>query len=479
MILTPEELSLGRPGPSRTIEVTDFVELSEIDPIYFDKPYFLAPHGKNGDRAYELLRKVMAETNKVAIATFVMRDKQYLVAVRPEKSALVLETLLFADEVRDPVKEIDVLPVQASFEAREIEMAKLLIDSMTTPWQPESYHDTYRERVEELIDQKRQGTVVVSEGPRTEPAPVVDLLAALQASVSAARGRTGASASAEDQRIQKPTERTNRSRPRVRAAQTLGASRAELVRQAADLGIAGRSRMRRESSSRRSPICPAVGAARHHDACSQPPARGRRPVGPAGMTKRRFCGQRRQRAPLSSSPVGFVPEQTCEAHDQGRRCEEGAIEHQAARRLRSMKAVPIAISSRRPAALSMPTTGPLVDSFGRVHTDLRISVTDRCNLRCVYCMPEEGVTWVPRSEILTFEEIERIALVAHDLGVDSVRLTGGEPLVRASVTDLVTRLGRIGFSDLSMTTNGSGLARHGVGARRGRSHAASTSAVTR
>ncbi len=123
-----------------------------------------------------------------------------------------------------------------------------------------------------------------------------------------------------------------------------------------------------------------------------------------------------------------------------------------------MKAVPVAITPRRPP-LSMPTTGPLIDSFGRVHNDLRISVTDRCNLRCVYCMPEEGVEWVPRSEILTFEEIERIARVAHDLGVDSLRLTGGEPLVRASVTDLVARLGSIGFSDLSMTTNGSGLAR--------------------
>ncbi len=107
----------------------------------------------------------------------------------------------------------------------------------------------------------------------------------------------------------------------------------------------------------------------------------------------------------------------------------------------------------------MPTRGPLVDSFGRVHTDLRISVTDRCNLRCVYCMPEEGVTWLPRSDILTFEEIERIASVAHRLGVDSVRLTGGEPLVRAGVTDLVARLGRIGFADLSMTSNGTGLAR--------------------
>ena len=246
VILTPEELTSLAPGPSHTIEVTDFVELSEIDPIYFDKPYFLAPHGKNGDRAYELLRKVMAETNKVAIATFVMRDKQYLVAVRPEKSALVLETLLFADEVRDPVKEIEVLPVQASFEDREIEMAKLLIDSMTTAWQPESYRDTYRERVEELIDQKRQGTVVVSEGPRAEPAPVVDLLAALQASVSAARGRSGAPVSAVAQRSQKPTGRTDRVRQRARAAETGGTSRAELARQAADLGIAGRSKMSRE-----------------------------------------------------------------------------------------------------------------------------------------------------------------------------------------------------------------------------------------
>jgi cyclic pyranopterin phosphate synthase len=107
----------------------------------------------------------------------------------------------------------------------------------------------------------------------------------------------------------------------------------------------------------------------------------------------------------------------------------------------------------------MPTTGPLVDSFGRVHTDLRISVTDRCNLRCVYCMPEEGVAWLPRSEILSFEEIEQIAFVAHGLGVDSVRLTGGEPLVRAAITDLVARISRIGFADLSMTTNGTGLAR--------------------
>ncbi len=266
VILTPEELASVAPGPSRTIEVTDFVDLADIDPIYFDKPYFLAPHGKNGDRAYELLRQVMTETNKVAIANFVMRDKQYLVAVRPEKTALVLETLLFADEVRDPVKEIDVLPVQASFEDREISMAKLLIDSMTTAWEPEHYHDTYRERVEELIDQKRQGTVVVSEGPRAEPAPVVDLLAALQASVSAARSRAGSPASdetgAESQQHQGPRQDVAaKAAARKRAAQASssrkasaqneapspsGQSRTDLLRQAGELAIAGRSKMSRE-----------------------------------------------------------------------------------------------------------------------------------------------------------------------------------------------------------------------------------------
>jgi DNA end-binding protein Ku len=262
VILTPEELASVAPGPSRTIEVTDFVDLADIDPIYFDKPYFLAPHGKHGDRAYELLRRVMAETNKVAIATFVMRDKQYLVAVRPETSALVLETLLFADEVRDPQKEIDVLPVQASFEDRELDMAKLLIDSMTTAWEPERYHDTYRERVEELIDQKRQGTVVVSEGPRAEPAPVVDLLAALQASVSAARGRAGvpvADASKQLEPVGARATRANkaaaekagvRSRAVVArqesAERASAATRAELLRRAGELGIQGRSKMSRD-----------------------------------------------------------------------------------------------------------------------------------------------------------------------------------------------------------------------------------------
>ncbi|MCU1375896.1 MAG: moaA, partial [Actinomycetia bacterium] len=98
-----------------------------------------------------------------------------------------------------------------------------------------------------------------------------------------------------------------------------------------------------------------------------------------------------------------------------------------------------------------------MDSFGRVHRDLRISVTDRCNFRCTYCMPEEGMPWVPREEILSFEEIERVAGIAIErFGVDSIRLTGGEPTVRAHLTVLVERLARLGV-DLSMTTNGATL----------------------
>lgn len=108
---------------------------------------------------------------------------------------------------------------------------------------------------------------------------------------------------------------------------------------------------------------------------------------------------------------------------------------------------------RDDAHATMPTDGPLIDRYGRAHTDMRISVTDRCNLRCVYCMAEEGMTFLPRSELLSFEEIARVARVARDLGVTSIRLTGGEPLVRKGVTSLVQMLSDIGFDDLALTTN--------------------------
>ena len=109
--------------------------------------------------------------------------------------------------------------------------------------------------------------------------------------------------------------------------------------------------------------------------------------------------------------------------------------------------------------LTMPTSGPLIDTFGRVHTDLRLSITDRCNLRCVYCLPEEGAVFRPRAEILSFEEIARVAKIGHDMGVTAVRITGGEPLIRRNVVELVRQVAAVGFEDLSLTTNGTELAR--------------------
>ena len=126
----------------------------------------------------------------------------------------------------------------------------------------------------------------------------------------------------------------------------------------------------------------------------------------------------------------------------------------------TLRAHPRAVEGDRSevSQASMPTAGPLVDRYGRVHDDLRVSVTDRCNLRCVYCMPEVGMTFLPHDALLSFDEITRVATVAASLGVTSLRLTGGEPLVRKDLVSLVARLSDIGFNDLSLTTNGMLLA---------------------
>jgi len=124
-----------------------------------------------------------------------------------------------------------------------------------------------------------------------------------------------------------------------------------------------------------------------------------------------------------------------------------------------LRPVPVVLGRPPPDPAEAPVDGPLVDSHGRVHTDLRISITDRCNLRCVYCMPEEGLPTRPREELLSIDEIVRVATVAHGLGVTSVRLTGGEPLLHRRIVELVGALAAVGFTDLSLTTNGTSLDR--------------------
>jgi GTP 3',8-cyclase len=127
------------------------------------------------------------------------------------------------------------------------------------------------------------------------------------------------------------------------------------------------------------------------------------------------------------------------------------------------KPVPVSVRDHTSASgdlvLRMPMEGPLVDRYGRVHNDLRISVTDRCNLRCIYCMPEEGLSFLDPRELLTFDEITRVARVAKDLGVSALRITGGEPLLRRDLPMLVARLSQLGFDDIAITTNGTALTR--------------------
>ncbi|MDQ3305235.1 MAG: Ku protein [Actinomycetota bacterium] len=189
VLVSPEELESVEPGRSHTIEIEDFVDLDRIDPVYYEKTYYLAPaKGAGAEKSYALLRRAMEDANKVAVARFVLRTKQYLAAIRPARGVLVLETMFFADEVRDPQRDIDDVPGDdVELGERERRIAGQLIESLTSDWEPERYHDTYRERVLELVGRKAEGEEVVVEAAAAEGGEVVDLMAALEASVAAAR----------------------------------------------------------------------------------------------------------------------------------------------------------------------------------------------------------------------------------------------------------------------------------------------------
>jgi DNA end-binding protein Ku len=190
VLLNDEELESVEPGRTRTIDITDFVDLAEVDPIYYQRTYYLAPRGDGAGRSYELLHQAMADTNRAGIATFVMRSKEYLVAVRPQSEILALETMYFADEIRDPVEATGYEPSGQPARPRELTVARQLIESMTTDWDPARYEDTYRQRVEELIESKRSGEAIETAAPAPPPSKVVDLTETLRRSVEAARGRT-------------------------------------------------------------------------------------------------------------------------------------------------------------------------------------------------------------------------------------------------------------------------------------------------
>ena len=185
--ITPEELDALDPKATKTIDIEDFVDLDQIDPVYYERPYYLVPD-KGGQKAYALLRNAMRETNKVGIARVVLRTKQYLAAIRPKDDALVMETMLFADEV-NPLDELDLPGPDVDVTDREEKMARALIDSLTTDFEPAKYRDEYRERVLQLIEQKASGQEIVVEDAAEEAPRVVDLMAALEASLAAVKSQ--------------------------------------------------------------------------------------------------------------------------------------------------------------------------------------------------------------------------------------------------------------------------------------------------
>jgi DNA end-binding protein Ku len=183
-----EELNELRPRTTKTIEVDDFVELGDIDPIFYDKTYWLGPDGEAADRAYQLLHAAMTEAGKAGIGKVVMRTKQYLAAIRPIGDALAMSTMRFADEVVPSDKVVDLPGKAEKPSAKERGLATKIIDSLSTDWKPERYHDTYTEQLEQLIKAKAKGKELVVEDD-AEPAggDVLDLMAALEASLAASK----------------------------------------------------------------------------------------------------------------------------------------------------------------------------------------------------------------------------------------------------------------------------------------------------
>ena len=234
VVLTREELEELDPKRTRAIEIQDFVDLDEIDPIYFDQPYYLGPDA-GAEKAYTLLVKAMEEAHKVAIARFVLRNKEHLAAIRPMDGVLTMATMRFADEVVKPDDLDGVLPDEDSkIDKREVEMAKKLIDSLAADFEADKYRDEYREELLDLIERKAKGEDIVvqaSEEPKPTKAP--DLMAALEESLAAvgagrprrwrreAQGQASAQVAAKSATKRKTSKSTSskstKSKPRSRA----------------------------------------------------------------------------------------------------------------------------------------------------------------------------------------------------------------------------------------------------------------------
>jgi DNA end-binding protein Ku len=222
VMVDPDELASYKPESTKTIEISDFVDLDEIDPIYYENTYYLASDGKAAEKAYNLLLEAMEKQDKAAIGKVVIRTKQYLAAIRPLDGVLALSTMRFADEVvaTSEVKN-GSSGKGASVSKREVDMASQIIDSLTSEWDPKRYHDTYREQVLELLKKKAQGKEIVVDEPEEEQGQVLDLMAALEASLEEAKKGGAKKSTSRARKSTKSTKKTSKksssSRSRSRA----------------------------------------------------------------------------------------------------------------------------------------------------------------------------------------------------------------------------------------------------------------------
>ncbi|MER6386228.1 Ku protein [Streptomyces sp. NPDC001250] len=244
VILEPGELDEIAPGRSRELETTGFVDLADVEPVFFDRTYYLGPKGEQYEKVYVVLQTALERADKAGIATFVMRNREYLVAVKSEGGILTLHTLHWADEIRDPHAEIDVLPQRVRPADRELRMAEQLIDSLGMDWDPSDFHDTYHEKVRELVEAKKKGASVEKAEQPAEATNVIDLMDALRASVDRARSRKGRTSG---RTRSASTKATADHRARSGTKPSLDSlTKAQLYDLAAEADVKGRSSMSRQ-----------------------------------------------------------------------------------------------------------------------------------------------------------------------------------------------------------------------------------------
>jgi DNA end-binding protein Ku len=221
VVLTDEDLDAVPVESSRAIDIQQFVDLDEIDPILFKKSYYLVPD-ETGAKAYALLRKALSEESKVGIAKVSFRDKEHLAALRFKDQVFVLETMYWPDEIR--AAEFDTVDSSEKVRANEVEMAKALIQNLSEPWNPEQFRDEYREALLDIVEKKDAGEAI--EAPtEAAPARVVDLMEALKASVAAAKDKTPASSGGAKRRTATKTTAKKRTASKAPAKKTTAARR--------------------------------------------------------------------------------------------------------------------------------------------------------------------------------------------------------------------------------------------------------------